>query len=193
MNTIAPGYLIAAPNMVDPNFAKAVVLMAEHTVEGAIGFIVNKPTPVDLGLLLRSVDEDLAELAETNGMAHLPVMLGGPVQKHIAWVLYKRLPGAEPDEGAIAIGEELTVGASIETLRSFISGQRTGPFRVLLGYSGWGQKQLEGELFGGSWLPLDLVEGLTFNSEQDEIWNDAVRHLGLTPGAFTMGPSGGQA
>ncbi len=190
---LAPGFLIAAPNMDDPNFSKSVILMAEHNDDGAIGFIVNKPTPLTLGVLLFGVDEDLADMAAQNGLGGLPVLLGGPVQRHIAWVLYKRQEDEILDEGSISVGDVLTLGASMDTLRAFISRQRTGPFQVILGYSGWGEQQLEGEITRGSWLPLDLENTLAFDTPVESCWDEAVKLLGLTPGGFMMGGPGALA
>ena len=185
---LAPGFLIAAPSMTDPHFSGSVVLMAEHNDEGAIGFILNRPTPLTLCTLLQSVDKDLADIASDKGIGDRPVLLGGPVQRHIAWVLYQRQREEELDEGSIGVGSQLAVGASIEILRAFVNGEKPGPFHVLLGYSGWGEQQLEGEITQGSWLPLELEDDLAFETEIEECWDEALKRLGLIPGAFMMGP-----
>lgn len=190
---IAPGLLIAAPNMRDPNFARSVVLMAEHGEDGAIGFIVNKPTPLTLGTLLHGVDEDLAREVEDSELAARLIHIGGPVQRHIAWVLYRRDDDEVLDEGSITIGDELVVGASMDTLRAFVTGERNGPFQVLLGYSGWGEQQLEGEITRGSWLPLELGDDLAFGVPAEDCWEEAVKRLGLIPGGFMMGGGGALA
>lgn len=190
---LSPGLLISAPNMADSNFAQSVVLMAEHDEEGAIGFVLNKPTPIRLGILLEGVDEDLAEAAHLSGLGDRPVFIGGPVQRHVAWVLYIRDKDEDLDEGSIEVGDTLVIGASIDTLRAFVTGQRTGPFHVLLGYAGWGEKQLEEEISQGSWLPLELGADFAFDVPPEERWEEAVRRLGVTPGAFLMGVPGAKA
>jgi putative transcriptional regulator len=192
-SSLAPGYLIAAPNMQDPNFAKTVVLMAEHNEEGAVGFILNKETPLSLGFFLQGVDEDLAEIAESSGCGDLPVLVGGPVQNNVAWVLYPYQEDEELDEGSMRVGDQLVLGASMDTLRAFVSGQRPGPFHVLLGYAGWGENQLEDELLQGAWLPLSLGEDLAFSYSSEECWEEGVARLGLVPGAFMMGGPGAKA
>lgn len=190
---LAPGFLIAAPGLVDPHFARTVVLMAEHTSEGAVGFIVNRPTEITLEELLRGVDEGLAEAVEGREVASMRVLIGGPVQRHVAWVLYRRERGEPVDEGAVTVGEHLVLGASMELLRSLVQGERQGPFHVLLGYSGWGNQQLEGEIATGSWLPMGLEGDLTFEVPMPSRWDEAVRRLGLVPGGFMMGGPGAQA
>jgi putative transcriptional regulator len=194
MSDLAPGLLIAAPNLLDPNFAKSIVLMAEHNEDGAVGFILNRETPITLNVFLKGVDKDLAAVAEDHGIGGEHVLVGGPVQRHIAWVLYQRQNGDDDlDEGAIKVGDGLVVGASMDILRSLVSRERSGPFYVLLGYSGWGTQQLESELGHGSWLPLALGDDLAFGTPIEDRWEVAVRRLGLEPGGFIMGGSGASA
>lgn len=190
---LAPGILVAAPSMDDPNFTGSVVLMAEHGDDGAVGFVLNKPGDLTLHGLLDKVDSDLLELAREHNLEDQPVLVGGPVQKHIAWVLYRRADTGEVDDGAIPIGDELCVGASLDTLRACVRGEKKGPFHVILGYSGWGEQQLEGEIGHGAWLPMDLGDDFAFEVPIDERWDTAIRRLGLVPGGFFMGGSGAQA
>lgn len=190
---LAPGYLIAAPNMQDPNFSKTVVLMAEHNEEGAVGFILNRETPLSLGFFLHGVDDELAEIAEASGCGDHPVLIGGPVQNNVAWVLYPYRDGQELEEGSMRVGDQLVLGASMDTLRAFVSGERPGPFHVLLGYAGWGEQQLEEEISQGAWLPLSLGEDLAFSYSSEECWEEAVVRLGLIPGGFMMGGPGAKA
>lgn len=192
-SALAPGYLIAAPSLKDPNFARAVVLMAEHSETGAVGFIINRPVSLELGMLLTSVDEDLVDEAERTGCSHQRVMVGGPVRHNVAWVLYRAQEEEVLDEGSIRVGERLVVGASIDVLRAFVRGERPGPFYVLLGYSGWGEAQLEEEIASGAWLPLELAEELAFDVPREDCWEEAIRRLGLTPGGFFMTGGGAMA
>jgi putative transcriptional regulator len=194
ISDLAPGILAAAPSLKDPNFAKSIVLMAEHGDDGAVGFMLNKPSSVTLMALLDKVDEGLLEEAQAHGVADQQVLIGGPVQKHIAWVLYRREDAEEElDDGSIAIGQDLCVGASLDTLRACIRGEKPGPFHVLLGYSGWSGQQLEGEIGLGAWLPLGLGDEFVFDVPMEERWDAAIRRLGLVPGEFLMCGSGAEA
>lgn len=190
---LAPGFLIASPNLKDPNFARTVVLMAEHGREGAVGFIVNRPTNMPLAVLLRGVDRELAESVADSELSDMKVLVGGPVQRHVAWVLYHRQEGEDLRQGTIAVGERLVLGASMEELRRLVHGELPGPFHVLLGYSGWGTFQLEGEITHGAWLPMELVSDLTFDVPAERRWEFAVERLGLTPGGFLMTGGGAKA
>lgn len=192
-SSFAPGYLVASPNLKDPNFAETLVLMAEHNAEGALGFIVNRGTGLALGTLLHGIDEGLAEAVEGTELAEQEVLWGGPVQPNMVWLLYALEKGEVPDESSLLVGEALAVGATVELLSAFLLGERSGPFHVILGYAGWGSEQLESETVEGAWLPLGPNDGLIFATERDARWTAAVRDLGLTPGGFIMGGSGGLA
>ena len=148
---LAPGYLVAAPNLADPNFAETIVLMAEHSQDGAIGFIINRTTAITLDDLLESVDAELAELARDKGLSNKEVLVGGPVQRNIAWVLYQREDCDDvEDDAVIEVSDDLVLGASVDILRALIERTERGPFHVFLGYSGWGVQQLEREIGFGS-------------------------------------------
>ena len=189
---IAPGFLISAPTMVDPNFAHTVVLMAEHNENGAIGFIVNRRAPVNLRSLLEGVDEELAE-ALPDHMAEDAVYIGGPVQRHVAWVIYEIQSEDPPDESSLIVSEKIAIGASLTLLKELTTGERSGRFCVVLGYSGWGGEQLENEITSGSWLPLAFSERFVFEVSAGARWEEAIRELGLIPGGFFMGGGGAQA
>ena len=118
---LAPGYLVAAPNLADPNFAETIVLMAEHSQDGAIGFIINRTTAITLDDLLESVDAELAELARDKGLSNKEVLVGGPVQRNIAWVLYQREDCDDvEDDAVIEVSDDLVLGASVDILRALI-------------------------------------------------------------------------
>ncbi len=193
---LAPGLLVAAPTLVDPNFARSVVLMAEHRPEGSLGFIVNRPAPVELGEILAEVDKQLWRDAQAAGRTDAAVLLGGPVQPERLWIMYRPsdLPrGADlPDDGVIRLDDQLAVGGSRELLENVVRAP-AGPYQLILGYSGWGPLQVEQEVGAGAWLPLLLQRDLVFDVKLADRWEVAVRRLGLTPGNFSMGGGGARA
>ena len=98
LGSLAPGMLIAAPPLGDPNFDRTVVLLAVHGAEGALGFVVNRPAPMRLGELLV-----LAGYGDTGITDDTPVYLGGPVQPSSGWIVCLD-PSLDPDEsGVIAL------------------------------------------------------------------------------------------
>lgn len=192
---LAPGFLVAAPALTDPNFAGSLVLMAEHHGEGALGFVVNRAGPVTVAEVLESVDEELRRAAEASGRASAPVLVGGPVQPERLWILFR--PGfvAADAEGAVPVGDGLSLGGSRELLDALVHAPGAGdPFQLLLGYAGWAPMQAEREVAAGAWVPLALDgSDLVFDVPLEQRWDTAVRRLGLEPGGFLVGGGGASA
>jgi putative transcriptional regulator len=205
--SLAPGFLIASPPLGDPNFDRTVVLLALHSEQGALGFVVNRPAPM-------SVTEFFGYAGYGNIGAADPmhVLIGGPVQPTSGWILCLDPGLAERDGGVIPVGERVRItssrvafdalardvrareasalgaGAAASIARSVDDKRRS----VLLGYSGWGPDQLEGEIAAGAWLPVPLDEHVLFDVAIDERWEKAYALMGLTP-AFGMSMRGGGA
>jgi putative transcriptional regulator len=189
---LAPGFLVAAPTLPDPNFAGSLVLMAEHHGEGALGFVVNRPASIEVADVLGEVDADLLRAARKAGRAGGPVLVGGPVNPERLWILHRPHPSLV-EEGAVTVGNGLALGGSRELLESVVRGQDSGPFLLLLGYAGWGPQQVEHEVAAGAWLPMDLQDDLVFDVPLADRWETAVRRLGLEPGGFLVGGGGAEA
>jgi putative transcriptional regulator len=189
---LAPGFLVAAPGLRDPNFARSLVLMAEHKPEGSLGFVVNRPSRVTVGEVLEQVDPALRAEAERNDRAGASVMVGGPVQPERLWILHR--PDSVPaEEGGVVLAGALAVGGSRELLEALVRAPTPGPFLLLLGYSGWGPLQVEREVGAGGWIPLPFVDSLVFDVPLEARWDEAVKRLGLTPGGFSVSGGGAQA
>jgi putative transcriptional regulator len=181
--SLAPGFLIASPPLGDPNFDRTVVLLALHGDSGALGFVVNRIAPMSIGELL-----SFAGYGEIGASTATPVFLGGPVQPSSGWIVCidSELGGAEG--GVIEVGDRVRVtssrGAFDALARDVESGEAALDSKrrmVLLGYSGWGPGQLEGEIAAGAWLPVPLDEGVLFDVAAGERWERAYALLGLTP------------
>ena len=187
--SLAPGFLIASPPLGDPNFDRTVVMLAVHNEGGALGFVVNRQAPIMLGELLEHAGYD-------DVVSEAPVWMGGPVQPQSGWIIVDdpELSG----EGVIEVTPNVRVSSSREAFDRLAERQRQvqveiglraasaapphdGRCLVLLGYSGWGAAQLEGEIARGAWLPTPLDEGILFDVESDERWVKAYALLGLTP------------
>jgi putative transcriptional regulator len=189
---LAPGFLVAAPSLRDPNFARSLVLMAEHKAEGSLGFVVNRPSRVTVGEVLEQVDPALRAEAERNDRAHASVMVGGPVQAERLWILHR--PVSVPaEEGGLVLAGALALGGSRELLEALVRAPTPELFLLLLGYSGWGPLQVEREVGAGGWIPLPFVESLVFDVPIAARWDEAVKRLGLTPGGFSVSGGGAQA
>src|SRR5512139_884534 len=134
--SLAPGFLVAAPALSDPNFDGSLVLMAEHGPEGALGFVVNREAPVSAAEVLAAVDGALSRAARDAGRDLGPVLLGGPVRTEQLWVLCRR-SAVPAGEDFLAVGGDLALGGSREILESAATGGAAGHFLLFLVYSGW--------------------------------------------------------
>ena len=155
--------LIAGADLFDPNFRRAILLIADHDEEGAVGVILNRPSDV-------TVEEAAPELGHLVGPDEA-LYLGGPVQPRAAVVV------AEFDDpgraSLLAFGSVgfLTAGApeSMDGIRRA---------RVFAGYAGWGPGQLDAEMEQGSWLTEDALADDVFSSEPEQLWTTVVRRKG---------------
>jgi putative transcriptional regulator len=123
--------LAAAPELLDPNFHKTVVYLAEHGVAGALGFVMNRPLGRKLAEVTKA--EDLPEI-----LKGVPVFEGGPVKP--GSLLFARFQRGPSDEELVC--EILADPAAVKD---------AGNVRAFAGYSGWGEGQLERELTEHSW------------------------------------------
>ena len=147
--------LIAMPGMGDPRFDQSVVYMCDHSDEGAMGLIVNKPLDLTFGDVLTDLDLDVANDTPliTQDVKAKPVYNGGPVERARGFVLHS---GDYFDQGSsVRIDSNIVLSANRQIL-SAIAQQQNEPEQSLfaLGYAGWEPEQLEGELAANSWLTV---------------------------------------
>lgn len=176
---LAPTLLVAMPQMVDPNFARSVVLLCRQEDDGALGLVVNRPTDT----LVSSIVQLDAPPTEESKMS---VWVGGPVEPERGWLLLGFDPGS-PD--ALTIGEGLYLSASADVLRALLEAEDESEKygRFLLGYAGWSGGQLENELAESAWLTADVSRSLIFDTPPEQMWEAAIRSLGIDPFALQMG------
>lgn len=178
MSSLAPALLLSMPQLIDPNFARTVVLLCEHAPEGAFGLIVNRPSDISAAAAVRlepPVDQP----------NDLPLFIGGPVEPQRGWIL----TSAPPDEvEARPLGAGLYLSASPVLLRRVLTA-RPLPRRthVLAGYAGWGAGQLDEELAQSAWLIMPVELDLIFEIPSAASWEMAIRRLGADPHLLQMG------
>ena len=175
-SSIAPVLLVAMPQLTDPNFHRAVVLLIHHDREGTFGLILNRGTEITAPTLCETLE------IEWRGDPSREIGWGGPVQPETGWLLFDpaEAPTEVSDEGVQEIESGLSFAGSLDTLRRVASDppQKT---RVLLGYAGWGPGQLEGELAEGAWITAPLSPSVVFDVEACDMWEHVVRGLGIEP------------
>jgi putative transcriptional regulator len=171
---LAPGLLLAMPQLSDPNFSRSVVLMIEHSTQGSFGLVINHPSPIKASELLDSLE------MHWHGEDSALVWAGGPVSPSTGWVLHEPLVLAQPGQGTIAVTSSISLSTSPDRLR-LIASQPPRNIRLLLGYSGWGPGQLEAEMSRGAWLHAAADPALVFDTPADAMWDRALRQLGVSP------------
>jgi putative transcriptional regulator len=171
---LAPGLLLAMPQLTDPNFSRTVVLMIEHNSNGSFGLIINHPSPIKASELLDSLE------MRWHGEDSAVVWAGGPVSPSTGWVLHEPIGIAQPGQGTIAITSSISLSTSPDRLRALASAPPRN-IRLLLGYSGWGPGQLEAEMSRGAWLHHSADPKLIFDTPPADIWDSAMRALGIAP------------
>ena len=192
LRSLAPGLLLAAPRLGDPNFEKSVVILGRHSDDGALGWVVNGEECGVVGELLveSKLVSDVSKLPRSPAFER-EARRGGPVTPSSGWMLYRRRGIDVEFPGEIAIGTNVAVSGDVDAFRAVLAGAEPRDFHLLLGYAGWGPLQLEGEVSEGAWLPCDLDEELLFGGELSELWDRAYRRsIGVAPGAFVRSGGG---
>lgn len=167
--------LIAMPGLADPNFHRTVTYICEHSDEGALGIVINRPLDLELG----DVFSQLALTPADPALARQPVLQGGPVHPERGFVLHEE-PGDPPAfDATLAVADSIRVTTSQDILAALAGGR--GPRRALLalGYAGWGAGQLEEELAANAWLSVPATAELIFDTPFEGRWRAAARLLGI--------------
>ena len=176
--------LIAMPGMGDPRFEKSVVFLCEHSNEGTMGLITNKPAGVNLQDLLEQLDIDLKSTPYTEIIG-----FGGPVETGRGFVLHS--PDYDAEDGTLKVNDAFAMTATKDILKDI--GADQGPVKVLivLGYAGWGPGQLEDELQQNAWLTVDADQAIVFADDNASKWQAALSKLGINP--LMLSAEGGRA
>ena len=158
--------LVATPPLTDPNFDRTVVYMLEHTSDGAVGVVLNRPTD----------EEAPGELHSWTHLMSPPATLfsGGPVDTS-ALIALARLTGPVDDSWS-EVAEGL--GSIDLTLDPYEVAEGVHALRVFRGYSGWGAQQLDEELAEGAWMVLDAELADVFCMAPADLWRTVLRRQG---------------
>ena len=168
------------PGLEDAIFTKSVVYVCEHTPQGALGLVINKPADMQLSDLFQKVNLPLhrADLSSS------PVFQGGPMQVERGFVLHHSAHDM-PDAGKWAFASTMAISGGLEMTTSKdvldVLSNGGGPRKVLvtLGYSSWGEGQLESELGSNSWLTVSADPAIIFDTPVAQRYAKALALLGL--------------
>jgi putative transcriptional regulator len=157
--------LIAGPGLLDPNFWRTVVLIVEHTDEGALGLVLNRPSETTVG----DAVPQLKNLIDPDNL----VYIGGPVQPSAVIVLADFETPADAalisfdDVGVLGIAPDSEDAST--TVRSA---------RAFVGHAGWGPGQLDDELERGDWIVEPATHADAFSDRPSELWSSVLTRKG---------------
>lgn len=162
-------FLIAVPTLKDPNFEKTVVLICDHTKEGAFGLVINR-------ILLNSFIPLYGGFDIKETLVDLPVFYGGPVKPEQGYILYSPSGTYYP---SIEINKNLFLTTAKEILIDISEGKGPKHFLFTMGFAGWAPGQLEYELMIDSWLVAPSSNKIIFSVPVSERWKAAAESIGV--------------
>jgi putative transcriptional regulator len=164
MQSLKGQLLVAGPSLLDPNFRRTVVLVGEHTDEGALGVVLNRASEATV----EDAVPELSALIDDEELVHV----GGPVQPSAIVVV---ADFADPEQaGALILDSVGFLPAEVEP--DAIGELRRA--RVFAGYAGWGPGQLDEELDEGSWIVAPALPEDVFTGDPEELWSEVLRRKG---------------
>jgi putative transcriptional regulator len=165
MRTTRGQLLIAGPALLDPNFWRTVVLVVEHSDEGALGLVLNRPSETTVGEAVPQIEE----LVDP----HERLFIGGPVQPSSVIVLAQF---EDPTDAALLAFDDVGVLGTGSSPEELAAGLRFA--RAFVGHAGWGPGQLDAELERGDWILESAGVRDAFSTEPRELWSEVLIRKG---------------
>ncbi|WP_295478731.1 YqgE/AlgH family protein [uncultured Pseudomonas sp.] len=177
MKNVAPSYLkhhflIAMPNMEDPNFAQTLTYIVEHNANGAMGLVINRPQELTLADVLEQLRPE--ELAPVRCQS-IRIHSGGPVQTDRGFVLH---PSGPVFQATVELGG-LSLSTSQDILFSIADGNGPEKSLIALGYAGWDAGQLDAEMAANAWLTCPFDPAVLFETDSEQRLQAAAARLGV--------------
>ena len=158
--------------MTDPHFAQTIVYVVAHDVEGAFGLVVNRRfAHGSLATLLGAID-----ISPPPAAASVRLYYGGPVQPQRGFVLHS---SDYSGDSTIELGDGLAFSTGRDVFEAIGAGRGPKDALLILGYSGWGPGQLDGEIARGDWLLAPAKASLIFDDDPDSAWERALKLAGI--------------
>jgi putative transcriptional regulator len=159
-------FLIADPFLKDPNFQRTVIFLCEHNKESSFGLVINRILPLRLSDLLTNLSG-----------ANFPIYYGGPVETNTLHFLH-RIPDLIP--GSQQLQKNIFWGGEMDALNQLILQDKLKKedIRFYLGYSGWGETQLDGEIKENTWITGKGNAELIFMPNPEKCWHKSLHTLG---------------
>jgi putative transcriptional regulator len=169
-------FLIAMPQLRDPNFNGTVTYLWKHDKDGALGVVINRPARLPLAHLLTELKiESGPQLVEQ--MQQKRVLHGGPVEKNKGFIVH---PAGTEWEYTIPVNDDVSISMSKDILQAIANGEGPQSYLVALGCAGWESGQLEQEIADNAWLTVPADPGILFSDDHDNMAAAAAGILGVS-------------
>jgi putative transcriptional regulator len=163
MKSLKGHFLIAAPQLLDPNFFRTVVLLVQHNEEGALGLILNRPTETSIQDAWKQIDDE--DPCDLEGFVHQGGPCDGPLM----------LVHDNPAFSDIEVMPGIYFTTDRETIHQLVAANK-GRVRFFVNYAGWTPGQLEGELEEGGWLTAPADDVSIFEAGE-HLWTKAIKEV----------------
>jgi len=175
-------FLIAMPNLEDPEFFHTVSYICNHNEEGAMGVTINRPLDIGLGDLL----EQMKMPTDDPDIASIPVYSGGPVQSERGFVLHQSNKSNDNEwDITMPVSNSISLTMSQDIIEAIALNEGPEKFLIMLGYAGWSDGQLEQELLSNAWLSGEADDNVIFETPSEQLWTEAAKHLGIELGLMS--------
>ena len=171
-SSVKNNFLIATEKMNDNRFKKTVIVMLENNEDGAWGLVINKPIgSIPLAMI---IDPSLSTSEEREKLygVNIQIFWGGPVEVKKIFILHSTEYQSESTKNY----EDISITQDYNILLDIVENKGPKKSLVILGYSGWGSGQLEGEMERGHWILSDLDSNIIFEKESKKKWEEAYKN-----------------
>ncbi|MBN9344060.1 MAG: hypothetical protein BGO76_06005 [Caedibacter sp. 38-128] len=171
--------LVAMPQLMDPRFTHAVILVCGHDKQGAMGLVLNRLIDsLTLQELLDQLNIQTPLIKE-----EIPIHFGGPVEMGRGFILHST---DYLHKASVKINEDIALTATVDILNEIASGHGPQKKILALGYTGWSAGQLETELQQNSWLLVEADLDLIFTKELELLWKQVLNKMGIDPELLSL-------
>lgn len=165
-------YIVAMPNLADPNFFHTVTYVCQHNEEGALGIVINRLAGMKLGEIFKQMDIRVTSTAA----AETSVFAGGPVQQDRGFVVHT--PCGRWD-ATMLVSDSISLTTSRDVIEAIAVGKGPEQYLVALGYAGWSGGQLEREILENAWLNTPFTKRVLFETPINMRWTAAADQIGI--------------
>jgi len=175
-------FIIAMPNLADPNFFHTVAYLCQHNEDGALGIVINRSTDMKLGEIFKQMDIKVTSPTAAETL----IFAGGPVQQERGFVVHT---SGGDWHATLAVSEAISLTTSRDVLEAIAAGEGPEQYLVALGYAGWGAGQLEKEIMDNAWLNTPSGKQVLFDTPANLRWSAAAEQIGIDINQLTA-PAG---